>query len=84
MSTAPTRREFLLERGQSAAAVAAGSWLSRIGYTQIGRGPARAVINLARARSEHNWLDGVGPKDRRPTVLERAWNWIGRRGAGGA
>jgi alpha-L-arabinofuranosidase len=24
--------------------------------------------------SGYNWLDGVGPKDRRPTVLERAWN----------
>jgi alpha-L-arabinofuranosidase len=26
--------------------------------------------------SGYNWLDGVGPKDRRPTVLERAWNSI--------
>jgi len=24
--------------------------------------------------SGYNWLDGVGPKERRPTVLERAWN----------
>jgi alpha-N-arabinofuranosidase len=24
--------------------------------------------------SGYNWLDGVGPRDRRPTVLERAWN----------
>ena len=24
--------------------------------------------------SGYNWLDGVGPKDLRPTVLERAWN----------
>jgi alpha-N-arabinofuranosidase len=24
--------------------------------------------------SGYNWLDGVGPKDERPTVLERAWN----------
>jgi alpha-N-arabinofuranosidase len=24
--------------------------------------------------SGYNWLDGVGPKDKRPTVLERAWN----------
>jgi len=24
--------------------------------------------------SGYNWLDGVGPKDRRPTVLDRAWN----------
>jgi alpha-N-arabinofuranosidase len=26
--------------------------------------------------SGYNWLDGVGPKDKRPTVLERAWNTI--------
>jgi alpha-L-arabinofuranosidase len=24
--------------------------------------------------SGYNWLDGVGPKDKRPAVLERAWN----------
>jgi alpha-N-arabinofuranosidase len=24
--------------------------------------------------SGYNWLDGVGPKNKRPTVLERAWN----------
>jgi alpha-N-arabinofuranosidase len=24
--------------------------------------------------SGYNWLDGVGPKESRPTVLERAWN----------
>jgi alpha-N-arabinofuranosidase len=24
--------------------------------------------------SGYHWLDGVGPKDKRPTVLERAWN----------
>jgi alpha-L-arabinofuranosidase len=24
--------------------------------------------------SGYNWQDGVGPKDKRPTVLERAWN----------
>jgi alpha-N-arabinofuranosidase len=24
--------------------------------------------------SGYNWLDGVGPRDRRPPVLERAWN----------
>ena len=24
--------------------------------------------------SGYNWLDGVGPKDQRPAVLERAWN----------
>lgn len=26
--------------------------------------------------SGYNWLDGVGPKDQRPTVLERAWDSI--------
>jgi alpha-N-arabinofuranosidase len=26
--------------------------------------------------SGYNWLDGVGPKKNRPTVLERAWNSI--------
>jgi alpha-N-arabinofuranosidase len=26
--------------------------------------------------SGYNWLDGVGPKSERPTVLERAWNSI--------
>src|SRR5918911_5606085 len=24
--------------------------------------------------SGYHWLDGVGPKDKRPTVLEKAWN----------
>ena len=24
--------------------------------------------------SGYNWLDGVGPRDKRPTVLDRAWN----------
>jgi alpha-N-arabinofuranosidase len=24
--------------------------------------------------SGYNWLDGVGPKEKRPTVIERAWN----------
>ena len=26
--------------------------------------------------SGYNWLDGVGPKDKRPTVLDRAWDSI--------
>ena len=26
--------------------------------------------------SGYHWLDGVGPKEKRPTVLERAWNSI--------
>jgi alpha-N-arabinofuranosidase len=128
------RRKFLADLGKSGAALAAGSWLSSIGYAQTTRGPARVIINQARYRSEmdrrllgaflehlgraiytgvyepgspladgngfrkdviteikelavpimrypggnfvsgYNWLDGVGPKKERPTVLERAWN----------
>ena len=26
--------------------------------------------------SGYNWLDGVGPKDKRPVVLDKAWNTI--------
>ena len=26
--------------------------------------------------SGYHWLDGVGPKDQRPTVLDRAWNTL--------
>jgi alpha-N-arabinofuranosidase len=26
--------------------------------------------------SGYHWLDGVGPKDKRPTVLDRAWNTL--------
>jgi alpha-L-arabinofuranosidase len=26
--------------------------------------------------SGYNWLDGIGPKDKRPTVLDMAWNTI--------
>jgi alpha-L-arabinofuranosidase len=134
MSPTQSRRRFLAELGTSGALLAAGSWLSSIGYTQTSRGPARAVIHQGRYRSEvdrrllgaflehlgraiytgvyepgsrladkngfrtdviaqvkglgvpimrypggnfvsgYNWLDGVGPKNARPTVLERAWN----------
>ncbi len=134
MSLALSRRRFLEQLGKSGAALAAGSWLSSIGYAATNAGPARTVINGARYRSEldrrllgaflehlgravytgvyepdsalandkgfrtdvlaqvkglavpimrypggnfvsgYNWLDGVGPKDQRPTVLERAWN----------
>ena len=129
------RREFLKQLFSSSAALAAGSWLSSIGFAQTS-GPARVVINQTRVRAEmdrrllgaflehlgraiytgvyepgskladakgfrkdvvaeikelavpimrypggnfvsgYNWLDGVGPKDKRPTVLERAWNSI--------
>jgi alpha-N-arabinofuranosidase len=129
------RRRFLETLGRSGAALAAGSWLSSIGYAQT-RGPARAVINQARSKADidrrllgsfiehlgravytgiydpgspladakgfrtdvakeikgmgvpmvrypggnfvsgYNWLDGVGPKKDRPTVLDRAWNTL--------
>jgi alpha-N-arabinofuranosidase len=133
MSLDVSRRRFLHSLGQAGAALATGSWLSRIGYAAAA-GPARAVINQARYKSDldrrlfgaflehlgravytgvydpkskladkqgfrtdviaqvkgmgvpmmrypggnfvsgYNWLDGVGPKAQRPTVLERAWN----------
>ncbi len=136
MGLSLSRRDFLLTLGKSGAALATGSWLSSIGYTQTRSGPARAVINQARVKSDldrrllgsflehlgravytgvyepgskladahgyrtdviaqikglgvpimrypggnfvsgYHWQDGVGPKDRRPTVLERAWNSI--------
>ena len=129
----PDRREFMAGLAGAGGALAAGSWLSGIGYAQ-GRGPARVVVQRARYRADmdrrllgaflehlgraiytgvyepgskladangfrrdviaevkglsvpimrypggnfvsgYNWLDGVGPKDKRPTVLERAWN----------
>jgi alpha-L-arabinofuranosidase len=130
------RRTFLEGLGKSGAALAAGSWLDRLGYAETATGPARAVIDPARYRAEldrrllgaflehlgraiytgvyepgsplsdangfrtdviaeikelgvpimrypggnfvsgYNWQDGVGPRDKRPTVLERAWNSI--------
>jgi alpha-N-arabinofuranosidase len=134
MSTTSSRRAFLSRLGASGALLAAGPWLRSIGYAQIARGPARAVILQSRTRADfdrrvfgaflehlgraiytgvyepgsphadangfrtdviaeikelgvpvmrypggnfvsgYNWLDGVGPKKQRPTVLERAWN----------
>ena len=134
MSPKRSRRTFLAEIGTSAAVLATRSWWNSIGYAQTRGGPARAVINQGRYRSEldrrllgaflehlgrsiytgvyepgspladkngfrtdviaqvkglgvplmrypggnfvsgYNWLDGVGPKNARPTVLERAWN----------
>jgi alpha-N-arabinofuranosidase len=128
------RRRFLSGLGQAGMLVAGASWLDIIGYAQVARGPARAVVRAARARADYdrrllgsflehlgraiytgvyepgskladargfrtdvarevkelgvpivrypggnfvsgyNWLDGVGPKAQRPTVLERAWN----------
>lgn len=134
MMQTTNRRRFVKQLVSSGAVLAAGSWLSSIGYAQTGRKVARAAINQARYRSDldrrllgaflehlgravytgvyepgspladakgyrkdviaavkelgvsitrypggnfvsgYHWLDGVGPKDRRPTVLERAWN----------
>ncbi len=137
MSAPPlNRRKFLADLGRYGVALTATSWLSQLGYAATTKGPARAVINAARIRSDldrrlfgsflehlgravytgvyepgskladqdgfrtdviaavrelgvpimrypggnfvsgYNWLDGVGPKNQRPTVLERAWNSI--------
>jgi alpha-L-arabinofuranosidase len=51
MSTTHSRRAFLSQLGASGALVAAGPWLRSIGYAQIARGPARAVILQSRARA---------------------------------
>jgi len=129
-----SRRRFLAGLGTAGAALAGASWLDAIGYAQVVRGTARAVMQQPRVRvdfqrtvlgsflehlgraiytgvyqpgspladakgfrsdvareiremgvpivrypggnfvSGYNWLDGVGPKAQRPTVLERAWN----------
>src|SRR5687767_5269044 len=134
--TSSSRRRFLSRLGGAGAALAAAPWLEVIGYAQVARGPARAMIQQSRARTDldrrvlgaflehlgravytgvyqpgspladangfrtdvvrevkeldvpitrypggnfvsgYNWLDGVGPKKQRPTVLERAWNSI--------
>jgi alpha-N-arabinofuranosidase len=136
MTTLIDRRAFLSELGRSGAALLAGSFLSRIGYAQTSRGPARAIVGPSRHAADfdrrlfgaflehlgravytgvyepgsakadangfrtdvvaelktmavpimrypggnfvsgYNWLDGVGPKKDRPTVLERAWNQL--------
>jgi alpha-N-arabinofuranosidase len=128
------RRQFLSALGQSGAALAAGSLLSRIGYAQARNAVTRVMVDAGRNKADidrrlfgsflehlgraiytgvyqpgspladrngfrtdvmaqikglavpivrypggnfvsgYNWLDGVGPKDKRPTVLERAWN----------
>ena len=51
MSQLSNRREFVAGLGRSGAALAAGSWLRGIGYAQS-RGPARAVLQRTRFRSE--------------------------------
>jgi len=50
MGSTLNRRRFLTELGRSGAFVAAGSWLSAIGYTQTTKAAARAVVNRARYR----------------------------------
>src|SRR4051812_19600110 len=135
MIQASNRRHFLRQLMSGGAALAAGPWLSSIGYAQTS-GPARVVLDRTRIRSQldrrllgaflehlgraiytgvyepesplahpdgfrkdvlaevrglgvpimrypggnfvsgYHWLDGVGPKNKRPTVLERAWNSI--------
>jgi alpha-N-arabinofuranosidase len=136
MSHLASRRDFLAKLTSTSAALAASPWLSSIGYAQVSRGPARAVLDQTQIRasldrrvlgsflehlgraiytgvyepdsalanadgfrsdvlkevrelgvpiirypggnfvSGYHWLDGVGPKQDRPTVLERAWNSI--------
>jgi len=51
MSQVRNRREFVAGLCRSGAALAAGSWLRGIGYAQT-RGPARAVLQRTRYRSE--------------------------------
>lgn len=132
------RRDFVKQLVSSGVLLSSASWLSSLGYAEIGRRTAvsRAVVDqnnfrsnldrrllgsflehmgravytgvyepgspLADARgfrkdvlaeikglgvpiirypggnfvSGYHWQDGVGPKDKRPTVLERAWNSI--------
>jgi alpha-N-arabinofuranosidase len=131
----PNRRDFFQTLTGASAALAAGSWLQPMGYSQT-RGPARTIVNQARHKGDldrrvlgaflehlgravyegvydpkspladtngfrkdvlaevkglavpimrypggnfvsgYNWLDGVGPKSQRPTVLDRAWNTL--------
>jgi alpha-N-arabinofuranosidase len=49
--TTLSRRQFLAGLGASGAALATGSWLTSIGYAQAA-GPARAIVNQARSRSD--------------------------------
>ena len=51
MSQPPGRRRFLSALSRSSAALAAASWLPGLGYAQT-RGPAHAVLQRARYRSE--------------------------------
>ncbi len=51
MSESVNRRAFLSQLGASGALLAAGPWLRSIGYAQIARGPARAVMLQSRTRA---------------------------------
>ncbi len=51
MSDPVNRRAFLSQLGASGALLAAGPWLRSIGYAQIARGPARAVMLQSRTRA---------------------------------
>ncbi len=51
MPNHPNRRKFLTQLGGAGAALASSSWLTSLGFAQA-HGPARAVINQARYRSE--------------------------------
>ena len=61
------RRKFLAKLSASGAVLAASPWLSSIGYAQT-RGPARAVIDQNRYRSEldrrlfGSFLEHLGPR----------------------
>src|SRR5262249_59344124 len=53
MSTSVSRRSFLEGLGKSGALLAAGPWLSSIGYAQgSNRGPARATIVQSATRAD--------------------------------
>ncbi len=52
MGSAVSRRTFLEGLGKTGALLAAGPWLRSIGYAQVARGPARAVVVQPRARAD--------------------------------
>ncbi|NUR76475.1 MAG: twin-arginine translocation signal domain-containing protein, partial [Thermoleophilia bacterium] len=52
MPSSISRRSFLAGLGTSGALLAAGPWLRTIGYAQITRGPARAIVVQPRTRSD--------------------------------
>ena len=52
MSPTFQRRAFLQSLGRSGAALAAGSWLGSFGFARAATGPARALVNQARYRTD--------------------------------